>query len=504
MKKTNNFLLLVLVPILTFGAGFWLAGRAPSSSVPADNFQTQDTNVPVLPVDTTVADAMSLAFENAADKISPSVVPIFAEEEIVVRNPSGGAQDPFRYFFGDDFYKRYFGNAPEEQKQTVHSLGSGVIVSNDGYILTNNHVVQGAQKITVVLEDEKKYPAEIVGTDPQSDVAVIKIDGDDLPVAPLGDSDNLRVGQWVIAVGNPFQLMHTVTAGIISAKGRSDIGLAEYEDFIQTDASINPGNSGGALCDLQGRVIGINTAISSPTGTNVGIGFAIPIKMAKGIMQQLIDEGKVRRGYIGIVPQDIDENLAKAMNLKTSEGALVGDVEPGGPAAKAGIKRGDVIIRFDGTDIKNNRELRNLAARANPGATVKVTVIRDGAERELTVTLAERPVQTVSDQLKEAVPKQQLNTKLGLNVENLTDDMAQQLGYQGDQGVIITDVTTGSVAEDAGLRRGDLIKEVNRSIVTSVEEFNRQLSKIEEGSSAALLVRRGQNTFFVGLPFVLS
>lgn len=494
--KNNKMLTVSAVLVVLVFASLWIYGSIDRPAKPG-------TELPEVPAataraDSSVAGQLSLAFEQAAEAISPSVVPIFAEEEVVVQSPF--AQDPFREFFGDDFFRRYFGNAPGsgQQKETVHSLGSGVIVSADGYILTNNHVVQGAQKITVVLEDEKKYPAKVVGTDPQSDVAVIKIEGDKLPVASLGDSDNLRVGQWVIAVGNPFQLMHTVTAGIISARGRSDIGLAEYEDFIQTDASINPGNSGGALCDLQGHVIGINTAISTPSGGNVGIGFAIPIKMASGIMDQLIAKGKVTRGYIGIVPQDISESLAKAMKLKSGEGALVGDVETGSPAEKAGIRRGDVITRFDGTRIKNSAQLRNLAAKSQPGNKVNVTVIRDGREQEFAMTLAERPEQQPAAQ-KPGPPAQNLNEKLGLEVQDLTPDIAEQLGFKNEKGVVVTDVVSGSVAEDAGLRSGDLIKEVNRVPVSSVQQFNSELAKIGKGESAALLVRRGPNTFFVGL-----
>jgi len=452
-------------------------------------------------IDSTVADQLSYTFEKAAERISPSVVPIFAEEEVTLESPYG--KDPFRDFFGDDFLKRYFGAVPN-QRETVHSLGSGVIISTDGYILTNNHVVENAKKITVVLEDEKKYPAKVIGTDPQSDMAVIKIDAENLPTALLGDSDNLRVGQWVIAVGNPYQLMHTVTAGIISAKGRSNIGLAQYEDFIQTDASINPGNSGGALCDLQGRVIGINTAISSPTGSSVGIGFAIPIKMARGIMKQLIDNGKVSRGYLGIILQNIDDNLVKALKLNNAEGALVGDIEAGSPADKAGIKRGDVITQFDGTNIKSSTQLRNLAARTQPGSKVKVTVIRGGNQKELSVTLGERPQKMAADQPSSKTLTNQLENTLGFELQNLTPDIAGQLGYNKEKGIVITSVASGSAAEDAGLQSGDLIKEVNRREVSTVAEFNRELSKIKKGDSVALLVQRGPNTFYVGIEVPLS
>jgi serine protease Do len=444
----------------------------------------------------------STAFEAAADKVNSSVVPIFSEQVTKVTNPFGSAEDPFRQFFGDDFFKHFFGNNNGgEQKQTIHALGSGVIVSNDGYILTNNHVVDGADKLTVVLKDEQKYTAKVVGRDPQSDVAVIKIDAKDLPAASLGNSDEARVGQWVIAVGNPFQLMHTVTAGIISAKGRSSVNLAEYEDFIQTDASINMGNSGGALADLDGNVIGINTAILNPTGTggNVGIGFAIPINMAKNVMDQLIKNGKIVRGYLGILPQDINDNLAKALNLKSTEGSLVGDVTPDGPADKGGIKRGDIITKFNGTKIENSTQLRNVVASSEPGKEIKVDILRDTKELEKNITLAERPTNIAENKAGSESTEKGTSKMLGLSVQTLSGNLASQLGYKDDHGVVVTDVKPGSPAEDAGIQPNDLIKEVNRSSVSSVQEFDHIVDKIKNGDNVAFLVRRGQNTFFVAI-----
>jgi serine protease Do len=445
----------------------------------------------------------SAAFEEAAAKVNSSVVPIFSEQQVTVPSPF----DPFQDFFGDDFFKQFFnappqhGRKPEEQKQTVHSLGSGVIVSKDGYILTNNHVVDGADKLTVVLADKKKYTAKIIGTDPQTDVAIIKIAAGNLPAVTLGNSDNVQIGEWVIAVGNPFELLHTVTAGIISAKGRSSVGLADYEDFIQTDASINPGNSGGALADLDGNVIGINTAISSPSGGNVGIGFAIPINMAKREMDELIDKGKISRGYLALVPQDIDEDMAKAMHLKSADGALVGDVTPDGPADKGGIKRGDIITQFEGKKVTNSTELRNLVAQADPGSAAKMTLQRDGKEMQVTVVLGERPKGRGgrASQPEQQQPDEQTSKKLGLSMQNLTPDIAQQLGYQNEHGVVITDVASGSPAEESGLQQGDLIKEVNRAAVTTTREFNRIVARLGSGDSVALLVQRGQNTFYVAM-----
>ena len=444
----------------------------------------------------------SSAFEAAADRVNPSVVPIFSEQVNTVANPFGGANDPFRDFFGNDFFKRFFGNqGGGTEKQTVRSLGSGVIVSEDGYILTNNHVVDGAEKLTVVLQDKKKYIAKVVGRDPQTDVAVVKIEARGLPAASLGNSDGVRVGQWVIAVGNPFQLMHTVTAGIISAKGRSAVNLADYEDFIQTDASINPGNSGGALADLDGNVIGINTAIFSPSGSggNVGIGFAIPINMAKSVMHQLVAHGKVTRGYLGLLPQDIDETLAKALNLRETKGSLVGDVTAGGPADKAGIKRGDVITKFNDIQVENSLQLRNMVAEAEPGSKVSVTIIRNGSLEQLPVTLGERPKDLAARSGEEEKPETAKDTKFGLSVENLTPELAHKLGYGKDSGVVVSGVKPGSVAEEAGIQKNDLIKEVNRIAVTSVNEFVRTLERANGKEGVALLVRRGDNTFYVAL-----
>jgi serine protease Do len=350
-----------------------------------------------------------------------------------------------------------------------------------------------------VIGDRKTYPARVIGADPQSDVAVVKIEARDLPVAVLGNSDEVRVGQWVIAVGNPFQLLHTVTAGIISAKGRSSVGLAEYEDFIQTDASINPGNSGGALADLDGRVIGINTAITSPSGGSIGIGFAIPANMARQIMDQLIAKGKVVRGYAGLLLQDIDENLSRAFKLKGAEGALVGDVVAGGPADRAGIKRGDIIIGFDGQKIENSTQLSNLVARAAPKSAATFTVLRDGRTVEIKVTLEEKPKERGAQTSGREESPGQTGQKLGLSLQDLTPDLADQLGYKGKNGVVIASVVPGSPAEDSGLQPGDLIMEVNRSPVRTVKDFNLAVRGLRSGDVIALLVARGETTFFRAL-----
>jgi serine protease Do len=492
---------LVVFLVVGFIGGFLLASSL--GVVPGTMDQEKSEKPSKSSVDThnhQLLDQISQVFETASARVSPSVVTIFAEQTVKVQNPFGFPDDTFKDFFGEDFFKRFFGvPTPKEQKRTVRSLGSGVIVTEDGYILTNNHVVAGAEKLSVVIGDKKNYEAKVIGTDPHTDVAVIKIKAKDLPAASFGNSDGVKVGQWVIAVGNPFQLMHTVTAGIISAKGRSSMGLADYEDFIQTDASINPGNSGGALADLDGNVIGINTAISSPSGGNVGIGFAIPINMARQVMDGLITKGKITRGYLALFPQDIDENLAKALKLKGTEGSLVADVTPGGPAEKAGIKRGDVIVEFNGKKVENSTQLRNMVAQTKPGTSVQITLLRNGQEIRVRAVLDERPREQAGAAPGEEQPGTATAKKLGLNVQTLTPDSARQLGYQGDRGVVVIDVTPGSPSEEAGLKQGDLIKEINRKEIHTAQEFEKIIASLKTGDSAALLVRRGQNTFFVAI-----
>jgi serine protease Do len=498
-KFSQRTRLMTFVLAVGFAAGVSFVTLLGSSGTHPDRGKAiSDTSAQVTPQGRAMLEQFSAAFESAAAKVNQSVVPIFSEQVKQVNNPFASGDDPFRQFFGPDFFNHFF-NGTQKQKEVVRALGSGVIVSSDGYILTNNHVVDGAQKLTVMLANKKKYTAKLIGRDAQTDVAVVKIDAKDLPVASLGNSDAVRVGQWVIAVGNPFELMHTVTAGIISAKGRSSMNLADYEDFIQTDASINPGNSGGALADLDGNVIGINTAIYSPSGGNVGIGFAIPINMAKQVMDELISKGKVTRGFLGLVPQDIDDAVAKAMNLKTTEGALVGDVTSGSPADKGGVKVGDIITAVNDKSIKNSTQLRNVIAGIEPGTTVKIGIIRDGKEVTVHVDLGERPSDEALAKGSNGSQEQQTSEKLGITVHNMNASLAKQFGIENTREVVVTKVTQGSPADDAGVKAGDIVKQVNQVDVKNVDEFDKALGHLKSGDSVALLLKRGNTSFFVGI-----
>ncbi len=464
--------------------------------------QAQQAQAPppqVTPQARQMADALSVAFEAAASKVSASVVPIYAEEVVQAQgSPFGSPDDPFQQFFGNQL-RRFFG---QPQPQTVHSLGSGVIISGDGLILTNNHVVAGAQTLNVVLPDKRSVPAKVVGADPETDVAVIRISAPNLAPANLGNSDAVRVGQWVVAVGNPFQLLSTVTAGIISAKGRSQMNLADYEDFIQTDASINPGNSGGALADLDGNVIAINTAIASPGGQgSIGIGFAIPINMARDVMNALIKNGRVVRGYLALIPQDIDPDLQKAMNLPSTQGALIAEVTPGGPAEKAGLRSGDVITGFNGQTVTDSTQLRNMVAAAAPGTAVRLDVLRDGKPMTLTATLGERPAPQANRSLRAPrEPGPPAASRLGLKIQTLTPDIANQLQLKGiTAGALIVDVAGGSPADQAGLTKGDVVVEVNKTPVRTADDFVKAVQGLRSGTMAALLVHRDGGSAYVAI-----
>jgi len=471
---------------LTVGLSISLALHAASApGVPAEGH--------------TLPDQFSQAFQQAATQVDPSVVAILSEQETPTAEWLSGPGDDRGGPFDEDTLRRFFQmpGIPQPRSRKTHGLGSGVIVSQDGTILTNEHVVRNASKLTVEVNGQQ-HPARVLGTDPATDLAVIKIDAQDLPAASLGNSDDLRVGEWVIAVGNPLELRHSVTAGIVSATGRSSVGVAAYENFIQTDASINPGNSGGALADLDGRVVGINTAIASPNGGSIGIGFAIPINMARKVMDELVDHGRIARGYLGLLPQDLDEDLAGALGIEGTHGALVGDVTADGPAEGAGVRRGDVVVSVDDQPIADATQLRNVIAGSRHGAQVRLGVVRDGARQVLRVGLEERPdvaeARTVTPGREEAPTH-----KLGLSVQPLTEDLARRLGYENAHGVLVAGTEPGGPAEEAGIAGGDLIMTVGKTEIRSVDELRRALAELRHESNVAVLVRRGERTHYVAV-----
>jgi serine protease Do len=437
-----------------------------------------------------------LAFREVAKKVSPAVVFIKVEKEIDSRT-SG---NPFNSPFGDEFFRRFFGQPPqhrepqrEQPKERSKGQGSGFILSPDGYIMTNNHVVGDADQVTVTLLDGREYKADIVGTDPPSDVAIIKIDESDLPFLRLSDSDKLEVGDWVLAFGNPFGLSHTLTAGIVSAKGRSGMGLNEYENFIQTDAAINPGNSGGPLVDLDGRVVGMNTAIFSRSGGYMGIGFAIPINMAQRIREQLVETGSVTRGRLGVYIQDITPDLAESFDLEKSEGILITQVMVDSAADKAGLKQGDLVLEMNGKKVGKVAEFRNQVSFTQPGSKVKLLIQRNGKEKVLTATIGK--LETDSQGRPAATGKL---SKLGLSLQELDNNLAEKFEYQGLTGVLVTEVEPGSTAARAGIRRGDLIQEVNRTEVKTPADVRKAIEE-NRRSSLLLLVRQGEATRYLAI-----
>ncbi len=432
------------------------------------------------------------SFADLAEAVKDSVVNV-ATTQIIKGHPLQPffrPDSPFREFFGDDFFKRFFGDLPKGKMKT-HSLGSGVVIDDSGLILTNNHVVEKAEEIKIKLHNGKEYDAKVVGRDPKTDLALVKVKPDkNFPkAAKLGDSDALRVGDWVMAVGNPFGLGHTVTVGIISAKGRI-IGAGPYDDFLQTDAAINPGNSGGPLFNMRGEVVGINTAI---VAKGQGIGFAIPINMAKELLPQL-KTGKVVRGWLGVIIQDITPELAESFGLKESRGVLISDVLENGPAQKAGLKRGDVVLEFQGQPVENAHELSRKVAATRPGTKVKILIVRDGSKKTIKLKLGTMPDE------EEAPAAAVEKTSWGMTVQNLNEELAARFGWEpSERGVIITDIEEGSPAAEAHLRRGDLIKEVNRKKIQNLRDYNQVLKKAKKKKSLLLLIKRGEHTFYVVL-----
>lgn len=440
--------------------------------------------------------ALQTTFAPVVKKVMPSIVNVFSSKEI--RNDSRNVgplfDDPFfRRFFGDDFFGKP--NVPRERQE--RSLGSGVIVSPDGYILTNNHVVDGATDVKISLSDKREFTAKVVGTDSKTDLAVLKIEQTGLPVVHLGDSTKVEVGDVVLAIGNPFGVGQTVTMGVVSATGRGGLGIEEYEDFIQTDAAINPGNSGGALINAQGELIGINTAILSRSGGNQGVGFAIPSNLARNVMDQIIHGGKVTRAFLGVMIRPVTPDIAKAFNLGKTEGALIEDVSPNSPAERAGLKAGDVITKVDGQSIEDSRALQLLIGQMKPGKTVRLAVVRDGTDRDLSVTLGEQPAdgKDSNGRLGNNSADRVLD---GVSLETLTPQMARQFGISPTlSGVFVRRIAPDSAAAEAGLEQGDVILEVNRHPVTTVEQLNRYLNESKTDSTILFVNRDGRTRYVV-------
>ena len=450
--------------------------------------------------DLALLDRSAKAFSSVVKKAGPAVVYVGVEKETSAK---GMPQIPD--LFNDPFFERFFGpqfrhprTNPKQNKQTFkrQSAGSGFIITSDGYILTNNHVVTDASKITVRLADKREFQAKVVGTDPQSDVAVIKIEAKDLPFMTLGNSDNLEVGEWVIAIGSPFELSQTVTVGVVSAKGRNRMGITDYENFIQTDAAINPGNSGGPLLNIRGEAVGMNTAIFSRSGGYMGIGFAIPINMAKSIEQQLRKTGKVTRGWLGVMIQDVNEDLAKSFGGKAGGGALVTEVSDDSPAKKSGLLQGDIIVAINGDPVADVADLRNKIAMTPPNIDLKLRILRDGNEKDLMVTVGEQPADMAS--LAKKMTGAALG-EFGLTLQDLTKEVAEQFGYAKDQGVLIADVEADSPAAELGLQSGMLIEEVNRTRVRTLKELQQVVKKAEGAKQILLRVRSGEQSQYVVL-----
>jgi serine protease Do len=442
---------------------------------------------------------MGKAFASIAEKTSPAVVSLTSEIIITREYPSMRDRpfgepfpDPFEFFFRRSPRQR---QQPRRYREPRTAQGSGFIISPDGYILTNNHMVEKAEKVKIELTDGRKFIAKIIGADPDSDVAVVKIDANDLPYLELADSDTLEVGEWVLAIGNPLGLSHTVTAGIVSAKGRSGFGLADFENFIQTDAAINFGNSGGPLINLDGKVVGINTAIAGSTG-NIGIGFAIPINMAKHAYEQLREGGTVERGYLGVGIMDLTDETAPFFGLKkNAKGALISEVIEDSAADKAGLKHNDVVIELNGEPVESSAAFRNQIAMLKPGSRVQLVVWRDRKRKALTVKLGKR---SLMEELTGNLAPETIN-ELGFTVQELTDELAERYGYEGQSGVIVKEVEGGSQAEEKGIAPGALIKEVNQQKVRNTREFNEAIKKARKEGGALLWVKRGRYTIFVPL-----
>lgn len=439
------------------------------------------------------------SFADLVEILKPSVVNISTTSVVKPRGffqgPKSpyGENDPF-----EDFFKRFFGNTPQQEFKR-QGLGSGFVITEDGYVVTNNHVVDRAEDIEVILEDGKKYNAEIIGKDPKTDLAVLKINPDEkLTAVQFGDSEDLRIGDWVMAIGNPFGLGYTVTAGIVSATGRS-LGLGAYDDFIQTDAPLNPGNSGGPLFNLNGEVIGVNTAIAA---RGQGIGFSIPINLASIVISQLKDNGKVVRGWLGVIIQEISPEIAESIGLESTNGALIADVSPDSPASKAGLKRGDVVIKFNNEEIEDFSDLTRFVGVAKPNSDVTLTVLRENDKKEIEVLNIKVKLGELKDQTQgKDANDEESESKLGLNVKEITPEIAKRYKLDQESGVIIANVPRGSKAYEAGFRSGDVIINIDKNEIANLEDYNKIVNEISKDKLALFLVKRGKNTYYIGYRF---
>lgn len=433
------------------------------------------------------------SFSSLAEMVSPAVVNVRTEKTV-----QGGGR-VFRHFnqnpFGNDdrfndFFEKFFGDQPQKDHKE-RSLGSGFIIDKDGFIVTNNHVIENADKIKVKLKDGKEYIAEIIGRDPSTDLALIKVpSGNNLPVIALGDSNSLKIGQWVVAIGSPFGLEQTVTAGILSAKGRV-IGSGPYDNFLQTDASINPGNSGGPLIDMQGQVVGINTAIIA---SGQGIGFAIPINLAKGVIEQLKNKGEVTRGWLGVVISDINEDVAEYYGIQDKKGAMVMDVVKGDPADLAGIQANDIILEVNDRKVETSRDLTNLVAGISVGEKVRILVLRNNKKQTFTVEIAKRPEET---RMASKSPEKGREDELGIRITNLTPEMAKRLNLSPAEGVLVESVEPGGKAAEAGVKAGDVIKEINHNLIKTVQDYSTQMSRLKKNDVVQMFIWRINAGFVV-------
>ncbi|MFH5831508.1 Do family serine endopeptidase [Halalkalibaculum sp. DA3122] len=494
MKHSNKSFLAIIILALVL-VGFYTVdfrGSDQASIISLPDFDTQVQPSQDQPINN--LKDLNDAIVNIAEKTKPAVVTIFTTQTVEA------PQNPLFRFFGDP-------RGGGSQEREVSGLGSGVVVSEDGYILTNNHVVEGAEDIRVGTLDGHELEAEIVGTDPMTDIAVLKINAENLPEIEFGNSDNLRVGEFVMAIGSPFgdNLAHSVSFGIVSGKGRT-IGLAQrtggYENFIQTDAAINPGNSGGALINLDGQLVGVNTAIASRSGGNQGVGFAIPANLAQNIMDQLIETGEVQRGYLGITGDGVDRTMARALGLEKPQGVIVGGVVDGGPASEAGLQEGDVITTLDGEAVDGWFSFRTEIASKRPGTEVEFGVIRDGEELDITVTLGQLPddLRASAGPSQQGAPDRNLQERVGFSVQTLTPQIAEELQIDPNQnGVVVTNIRRNSDAYRQGLREGDVITSIAKEPVQNVSDFNDIMSQLVEEENQVVLMRilRGGNGLFI-------